>query len=107
MNLPHAFHVCILSELCFLKFQRIYVLDKFIVCIVLATLFIYCNPGEVTCRISENPLTIIIWRGQVEMDRYYNPNPIGAARYFDGNTNNIQNTVLSAYGPRGPLGKLI
>ncbi|EFO19692.2 hypothetical protein LOAG_08799 [Loa loa] len=61
------------------------------------TIFIYCNPGEVTCRISDYPSIVIIWRGDVDADKFYIPTPIGAAKYYDGNSHNIQNTVLNAY----------
>ncbi|VBB33659.1 unnamed protein product [Acanthocheilonema viteae] len=65
----------------------------------------YCNPGEVTCRISDQPLVVIVWRGDVDIDRSYVPTPIGAAKYYDGKFSNIQNTVLNAYAANGPLAR--
>ncbi|VIO85934.1 Uncharacterized protein BM_BM11383 [Brugia malayi] len=62
-----------------------------------STIFIYCNPGEVTCRISDYSSTIMIWYGDVNEDRIYVPFPIGAAKYYDGDSRNIQNTVFTAY----------
>uniref|UniRef100_A0A8R1TWL7 Anti_prolifrtn domain-containing protein n=1 Tax=Onchocerca volvulus TaxID=6282 RepID=A0A8R1TWL7_ONCVO len=58
-----------------------------------SNIVVYCNPGEVTCRISGYSSLIIIWRGEVNEDRYYVPNPIGAARYYDGNILNILNPM--------------
>uniref|UniRef100_A0A915PLT0 Anti-proliferative protein domain-containing protein n=1 Tax=Setaria digitata TaxID=48799 RepID=A0A915PLT0_9BILA len=59
-------------------------------------MFAYCNPGEVTCRVSDFPTLVIVWRGGVEEDRNYIPIPIGAAKYYDGDSHNIRNTVLRA-----------
>ncbi|OZC10433.1 hypothetical protein X798_02476 [Onchocerca flexuosa] len=58
-----------------------------------SNIVVYCNPGEVTCRISGYSSLIIIWRGEVNEDRYYVPTPIGAARYYDGNILNILNPM--------------
>ncbi|KAK6109697.1 BTG family protein [Brugia pahangi] len=70
-----------------------------------STIFIYCNPGEVTCRISDYLSTIMIWYGDVNEDRIYVPFPIGAAKYYDGDPRNIQNTVFTAYTKSLAVGK--
>lgn len=82
-------------------------IDLYFANIALASIVVYCNPGEVTCRISEYPPVVTIWRGKVDEDRFYVPTPIGAAKYYDGNSHNIRNTVLSAYMVKEPLGEHI
>ncbi|VDM92153.1 unnamed protein product, partial [Litomosoides sigmodontis] len=61
------------------------------------SIFIFCNPGEVTCRIPEYPFVITIWRGPLDADRYYTSASIGAAKYYDGILPNTQTTSLSTY----------
>uniref|UniRef100_A0A1I8EQV1 Anti_prolifrtn domain-containing protein n=1 Tax=Wuchereria bancrofti TaxID=6293 RepID=A0A1I8EQV1_WUCBA len=80
-------------------------LDEMFYTIATTTIFIYCNPGEVTCHISEYSSIIIIWCGDVNEDRIYVPFPIGAAKYYDGNSRNIQSTVFTAYMKSLPVGK--
>uniref|UniRef100_A0A8R1Y232 Uncharacterized protein n=1 Tax=Onchocerca volvulus TaxID=6282 RepID=A0A8R1Y232_ONCVO len=58
---------------------------------------VYCNPGEVTCRISGYSSLIIIWHGEVNEHQYCVPNPIGAARDYDGNILNFTNPSSTAY----------
>ncbi|KAM3727033.1 Protein Tob1 [Dirofilaria immitis] len=69
--------------------------DEFYDCFPM-NFYIYCNPGEVSCHIAGYSSLINIWRGDVNEDRYYDPAPIGIAKYYDGNLNNFQNIVLGS-----------
>uniref|UniRef100_A0A0R3S5V1 Anti_prolifrtn domain-containing protein n=1 Tax=Elaeophora elaphi TaxID=1147741 RepID=A0A0R3S5V1_9BILA len=71
------------------------------------SIFVYCNPGEVICRILEYSLAIIIWQGDVNADNSYIATPTGAAKYYNENTFNLENTALSAYRTKTSSDKLI
>lgn len=95
-----AFHVCLLFiSTLFIFFVNFIIITENVGMShdVLASMFIYCNPGEVSCSIADHSSIITIWLGEVDADKFYTSIPNGAAKYYDGNSYNIQNTVFRNY----------